>query len=131
MLAQLHGNQSVCKPGRVDWHLELAHDMGQSSDVVFVPMSNQDCFDSVLDFEEVRDVGDDEVDAGHVLLGKQHACVDDHRVVPIFDDHHVLADLSEAAERNHSQRCSVHFIAVSSCRNRVHVKYSTRRTGCK
>ena len=50
------------------------------------------------------EVGQDQVDAGLVLLGEQHAAVDDEELAVELEDGHVAADLAEAAERGDAQR---------------------------
>ena len=55
---------------------------------------------------QVRDVGDDEVDAEHLLVGEHEAGVDDDDVVALLDGEHVLADLADAAKWNDAQRVS-------------------------
>ena len=49
------------------------------------------------------EVGEDHVDAGLVLLGEQHAAVDDQQLAGVLEDRHVAADLAEAAEGDHAQ----------------------------
>ena len=66
--------------------------------MVFVAVGNQDGPDPVGIFEEVGDIGNDEVHAREVLRGKLDAAVDDNDVVTAFQGHHVFADFTEAAE---------------------------------
>ena len=49
------------------------------------------------------EVGQDQVDAGVVLLGEEHAAVDDQQAAVVLEDGHVAADLAEAAERDDPQ----------------------------
>ena len=49
------------------------------------------------------EVGEDHVDAGLVLLGEQHAAVDDQQLAGVLEDGHVAADLAEAAEPDDAQ----------------------------
>ena len=49
------------------------------------------------------EVGEDQVDAGVVVLGEQHAAVDDQQPVVVLEDGHVAADLAEPAERDDPQ----------------------------
>ena len=44
------------------------------------------------------EVGQDHVDAGLVLLGEQHAAVDDQQLAGVLEDGHVAADLAEPTE---------------------------------
>ena len=46
-----------------------------------------------------REVGQDQVDARLVLLGEEHAAVDDEELAVELEDGHVAADLAETAER--------------------------------
>ena len=77
----------------------LAQQVGHPADVVLVAV-RQDDRDDVL--EAVPDRGEvrqDDVDAGLVLLGEQHAAVDDEQLAVQLEDRHVAADLPEPAER--------------------------------
>ena len=56
---------------------------------------------------EVGDVGDDEVDAEHLLVGEHQAAVDDDDVVAVLEHVHVLADLAHPAERDDPERLVV------------------------
>ena len=58
------------------------------------------CFD-------VGDVGDDEVDAEHLLVGEHEAGVDGDHVVAVLEQHHVLADLAETAEGDYAKFADV------------------------
>ena len=49
------------------------------------------------------EVGEDQVDAGVVVLGEQHAAVDDQQPAVVLEDGHVAADLAEPAERGDPQ----------------------------
>ena len=59
-----------------------------------------DVVQPVPDRGEVRE---DHVDAGLVLLGEQHAAVDDQQLAGVLEDGHVAADLAEAAEGDDAQ----------------------------
>ena len=50
-----------------------------------------------------REVRQDQVDAGLLLLGEEHAAVDDQQPAAVLEDRHVAADLAEAAERGDAQ----------------------------
>src|SRR3972149_5912618 len=52
---------------------------------------------------DVGDVRDDQIDAQHLLLGEHEAGVDDDEVFAKLEDHHVLADLAEAAQGDYAQ----------------------------
>ena len=51
----------------------------------------------------MREVRQDQVDAGLLLLGEEHAAVDDEQAAAVLEDRHVAADLAEAAERGDPQ----------------------------
>ena len=50
-----------------------------------------------------REVRQDQVDAGLLLLGEEDAAVDDEQAAAVLEDRHVAADLAEAAERGDAQ----------------------------
>ena len=61
-----------------------------------------DVVEPILD---VGEVGEDQVDAGLVVLGEEHAAVDDEQAAVVLEDGHVAADLAEAAERRRCEGC--------------------------
>src|SRR3990172_2013672 len=63
-------------------------------------MGDEEGLDVGLLVPEIGDVGDDEIDAEHLLVGEHQAAVDDDDVVAVLEDEHVLADLAHPAERD-------------------------------
>ena len=68
--------------------------------MILVSVGEQNAANAVFVHFQVGDVGDDQVDAGHVFLGESQAAVDDDHVVVIFHHRHVLADLAQSAKGN-------------------------------
>ena len=66
--------------------------------MILVAVGQDDRADRLLD--EVRDVGQDEIDAEVLVPREREARVDHDPVVAVLEDGHVLADLAEPAERN-------------------------------
>ena len=73
------------------------------ADVVFVAVREHDADDVVEAVLDGLEVGQDQVDAGLVLLGEEHAAVDDEQLAVVLEDGHVAADLAETAERDDAQ----------------------------
>ena len=68
------------------------------ADVLFCPtetavrnLANEGITDGVY---QVGDVRDNQVNAQHLFLGKEHTGVDNDDVVTVLHDHHILPDLS-------------------------------------
>ena len=81
----------------------LAQQVGHAADVVLVPVGQHDRVDLVQPVPDPGEVGQDHVDAGLVLLGEQHAAVDDEQSPGVLEHGHVATDLAEPAERNDPQ----------------------------
>src|SRR5690242_10036746 len=82
--------------------------------MVLVAVGDDPAPDLVSLVQQVCDVGDDEVDAQHLVLGEHQAAVDEEDLLPALEGHHVLADLAQATERDdfedglsHGRRSSV------------------------
>ena len=84
--------------------LTQAQQVGHASDMVLVPVSQHQGDDVVDTVLEGGEVGEDEVDAGLVLLGEEHAAVDDEQFSVELEDGHVAADLSQASQRGDAHR---------------------------
>ena len=85
----------------------LAQQVRHRADVVLVAVGQDDRLDVVPAVPEVAEVRQDQVDAGLLGVGEQHAAVDDEQPAAVLEDRHVAADLAEAAERDDPQSPSV------------------------
>jgi hypothetical protein len=66
--------------------------------VVFVRVREHQRLDVVEPVLDVAQVGQDEVDAGLVVAGEQHAAVDDQQPAQMLENRHVAADFTDPAE---------------------------------
>src|SRR6478735_7026965 len=80
-----------------------AQQVRDRTDVVLVAVRQDDGLDVVESVLDVGEVGEDEGEAGVVVLGEEHAAVDDEQPALRLDDGHVAADLAEPAERDDPQ----------------------------
>ena len=118
VLLDLVAEQAAGERGGVDRHAgELGQHVRQAADVVLVGVGDEEGPDVGPAFLEVGDVGDDEVDAEHLLVGEHQAAVDDDDVVAVLEDVHVLADLAHPAERDDAERLGFtgHGLKVTPC----------------
>lgn len=81
----------------------LAQEVRNAADVVLVAVREHDAVDVVEAVPDGREVRQDQVDAGLLLLGEEDAAVDDEQAAVVLEDRHVAADLTEAAERGDAQ----------------------------
>ena len=88
----------------VDRDGQVAQQERQPAGVVLVPVGEHDAVDAVRVLPEVREVGEDEVDAGHVGVGEHDPAVEDEDPAVDFDAGAVAADLAEAAEEDDADR---------------------------
>ena len=71
--------------------------------MVFVRVREDERLDFVEAALQVAEVRQDQVHAGLVRVGEQHAAVDEEQPSAVLEDRHVAADLAEAAERDDAQ----------------------------
>ena len=108
VLLDLVAEQPARQRRRIDRDArELREHVRQRADVILVGMGDEERLDVGAALLEVADVGDDEVDAEHLLVGEHQAAVDDHDLVAVLEHVHVLADLAHPAERDDSERLVV------------------------
>ena len=77
----------------------LAQEVRRGADVVLVAVGQHERLDLVEPVSDRVEVGEDQVDAGVVLLGEEDAAVDDQQATVVLEDGHVATDLAEPAER--------------------------------
>ncbi len=78
----------------------FAQEIGEGADVVLVAVREDDRAKALALGERVGEVGDDVVDPGQFVVREHQPAVDGEEVVAGLDEHHVEADLAEAAEGN-------------------------------
>ena len=94
--------------GAPDGDVEFGEDPGQRADVVFMAVGEDDAADALAVFGEIRDVGDDDVDAEEFGFGEHESGVDDDDVITPADGHAVHAELAQAAQGDNLQFSSWH-----------------------
>ena len=86
----------------VNRHLlvEVLVKVRQAAGMVLVAVRDDDAAQLVGMLEHIGVIGQDEVDAGMVVVGEHDAGIVEHHVVSALEHRHVLADGVEAAERD-------------------------------
>ena len=104
VLLDLYPQQPSGQRGRVHRHArEVRQDEGQPADVILVAVGDQESANLVAVLPQVGDVGNDEVDAVHGLIGEHESAVDHDDVVAVLEDVHVLADFPYASEGDYAE----------------------------
>ena len=88
--------------------VEIGKNPGQRADVIFVAVGEHNAADAMAIFGEIRNVGNDDIDAEQFGFGKHEAGVDDENVVSIANGHAVHTELAQAAEGDDLQLSSWH-----------------------
>ena len=88
----------------VDRERDVTQQEGQPAGVVLVRVGEEHRLDPVGVLPEVREVGEDEVDARHVGLGEHDPAVDDQDAVVDLEAEAVAPDLTEPAEEDDLDR---------------------------
>ena len=104
VLGQLGSHQAQRQP-RADQRdvAALAEQVRDRADVVLVGVREHERLDLIQPVLQVTEVGQDEVHARLVRLGKQDTAVDDQQPSVVLEDGHITADLTEPAERDDAQ----------------------------
>ena len=94
------------KFGAVHGNVEFGQHERQRADMVLMAMGDQDAADFFSILFKIGDIGNDKVDAQHLLIGKHQAGIDHHNVIFVFYGVHILADFPQPAQGNKLQRFS-------------------------
>ncbi len=68
--------------------------------MVLVAMGNEQAANAVFIFNQVRHIGDDQVNAVHVPVREAHTAVYHNEFAAVFVDGHILADFVKSAQGN-------------------------------
>ena len=104
VLAQLLGQQARRHRRGVHRHRQVAQHVRQRADVIFVAVRDDEAEKAVAEPLQVGEIGNDQVDAEHVQLGKHQAAVDGDRRVAVLEHQAIETDLAEPAERDDTQQ---------------------------
>src|ERR1700680_4046794 len=70
--------------------------------MVFMAVGDKDAANALFFVVQVARVGDNQVNAKHFVVGEHRTRINNHDVVAIFDDHHILSDFSQPSKRDKS-----------------------------
>ena len=124
---EFDGNEAVGQAGGVHRHGQIRQDVGQRADVILMPVRNQNGAHPFRIGGQIGHVGDNQVNAGHILSGKLDAAVDDDDVIAAFQGQHIFADFAQPAQRNDAQRGGGGGVSVVSS-SQSNLLYSRART---
>ena len=99
MLEQLGFDQRERERRAVDGATDVRQNVRHSADVVFVAVRQHERGRALV--LQVRQIGNDAIDAQQFGVGKHHARIDDDRCVGPGECQHVHAELAESAEGHH------------------------------
>jgi hypothetical protein len=78
----------------------------QSTNVVFVTVRGNACFNAICVFAQPREVGQHQVDAVHVGIWEHESAVNKQQAIVLLNHHAVSTDLAETSEENNANwRC--------------------------
>src|SRR3954469_10726622 len=103
----------------IDGDVEFGEDPGQSADVVFVAVRQDDAADFVAVLEQISDIGDNDVHAQQFGFGEHEAGVDDDDVVTPANGHAVHSELAQTTQGNNVKFAAWHRKAVPNTQYRV------------
>ena len=100
-LLELRLDQRKGQRCAVDGPLNVRQHVRDRANVILVPVRQHERGEPVL--LQLAQIRDDQIDAEQLGLREHHAGIDDDGRLATGDDHHVHAELANAAERNRSR----------------------------
>src|SRR2546425_4904744 len=101
VLAKFIAQQTEGQPGGKNRNGQLLENIRKGPDMVFMGVCKNDPKQSLLLFDDVTYVGNDQVDSQEVRPREHQAAVDSDRSAFIFQQHHIESELAQSAERDH------------------------------
>ena len=108
MLVELVLHVSQSELGAPDGHVKFRQNPGQSANVIFVAMGENDAAHPLPILGEIRNVWNNDVHAQQFSFGEHQPCVDHNNIVAPTDGHAVHTELAEAPQRDDLQFSSWH-----------------------
>jgi hypothetical protein len=69
--------------------------------MIFVTVREDNRLQAILIFEDVGNIGDNQIDTEHIVFGKHQPRVNHNHFVAVADNRHIFADFTESAQRNY------------------------------
>ena len=103
VLLELQLDEPGGEPGAVDRDIDLLENIWDGADVVLMAVGDEQAPQPGFVLDEIGHVGDDAIDAVHIIAGEGHAAVHHDDLAAVLIGGHVLADLVETAKRDDFQ----------------------------
>ena len=112
VLVELRLGEGQREAAAVDRHVDVAQHVGERAEMVFVAVGDEEGEHVVAALAQEGDVGQDEVDAQHLVAREGQPAVDHDDLAAVLDGRHVLADLAHPAERDDLQGVLIHSLQL-------------------
>ena len=110
----LHVSQcELCAPHR---HVEFGENPGQSANVIFMAVGENDAAHPLPILDEVRNVGNNDVHAEQFGFGEHQSGIDHNNIVAPTDGHAVHTELAKAPQGDDLQFSSWHGVVLMLAR---------------
>src|SRR3981189_2462132 len=96
-------NKSQCELGPVHRNIELRKNPRQATDVVFMPMGQNDCANLLAVFSQIADVRNNNVHTQQLFFRKHQTGIHDNNVILPADRQAVHTELAKTTQRNQLQ----------------------------
>ena len=104
VLLELPLDKPESQPCAVNRHIELFQEIGQSPDMILMPVGYRHTAQLVAVLLDVSKIRDNYVNAQHLAVRECKSAVDDEHVIGAFDNGEILAYLVESPERDYLHR---------------------------
>ena len=100
---QLPLHQADGQPRAVDGHFDILHQVGNAADMILVAVGQEKTPQFVLVLYQIGGVGNDRVNAVHIVFREAHTAVYHDHVPAILQNGDIFADFVQAAQRDDFQ----------------------------
>ena len=103
MLFELAFHVRQCEFGAIHRQIQFAEDVRKATNMIFVPVRQNDAAHMLPVLEEISDIRNNDVNPEQFTLGKHQAGINDDDIVAPAHGHAVHAELAEATQRHDLQ----------------------------
>ena len=114
MFRQLVFQDPQGQTGTVHRHIQRLQQIGQTADMVFMPVGQQDTPDPVGILFQIGIIRNHQIHPQHIFVRERQTAVDDDHIFFVFDDGQILTDLVQAAQ-HHDFDLACGMVVLFSC----------------
>ena len=116
MFFHLVVNKSKSQLCSIDWHFDLLQEKWHSSNMIFMSVCQNECFDFILVVQKICHVRNNNINSWQIVSWKRESSINNDNFIVILKGGHIFSDFTHTAQEGDFEFI-VHLISFYSNKN--------------